>query len=247
MKLSPPIIATVVLGLLGFVAMFALLNRGDGGASKERRSTKRILIAKQSLAAGSRLAASHVDVRGLPAEYASTLHVEESQLAAVLGRSLRVAVREGDPILLPALDVKGSSASREIESQLRAPDRLAITLELAEAASLAGLVEPGQRVDVLGTFKIKKEGKSDEEVYTYLLLQNRAVLAVDVRSMSRYAGDPKEVTKHVVTLAVTAEEAQRIAFLQASGTSHLALRQAGDDRIETLPRLEISTLTRAKP
>jgi len=243
MKNGVALLVALVLGILGFAAMYLVLSRQSErvGAGHESAALKRVIVARKSLPAGTKLAGAHLDTRPVAADSATSLHIDESQIATVLGRILQAPVREGEPILLPALQSGGTSGAREIEGQLHEPDRLAIAIEVDLAQSLAGLIQPGQKVDVIGTFDVKllqllgnevKGDSKDTITRTILLMQNRTVLAVDVITQSRYEGDPKQTTKHVVTLAVTSEEALKLALLQAKGMPHLALRHGGDPRID---------------
>lgn len=244
MKNGVALLVALVLAILGFAAMYLVLSRQAerSGPGRESAALRRVIVARKNLPAGTKLAGAHLDSRSIAAESATSLHIDESQIGTVLGRTLVAAVREGEPILVPALQSGGTSGAREIESQLREPDRLAVAIELDAAASLAGLLQPGQKVDVIGTFDIKllhllgsevKGDSKDTITRTVLLMQNRTVLAVDVITYSRYEGDPKQVTKHVVTLAVKPDQAVTLALLQTKGLPHLALRNSGDNKIES--------------
>ena len=254
MKNGVALVVAMVLAVLGFAAMYAVLNRKSAqrGEEGEKSPKKRVAVARKDLAAGTKLAASHLETRLIPMEFVSSAYADESQMTTLIGLTLRYPVKEGEPILLPALDSGRITGAREIESQLKSHDRLAVSIALGDAQSLAGLIEPGQKVDLIATFDIelkwigeaKSEDKKDKDkiTRTFLLLQNRTVLAVDVVTNSRYQGDPKQVTNHIVTLAVTAEEALKVALAQARGEAHLALRAAVDDRIERLPPLGVEGL-----
>ncbi len=249
MKNGIALAAALILGVLGFAAMAMVMSRPSTPAGEAQAMT-RVVVARKDLKAGTRLEPAHLDTRDIPADYATGAHVEESQKTMLLGRALRTAVREGEPILALAVESNPASAPAEIEGQLRYPDTHAVALALDAPGSVAGLLRPGQKVDVMGTFDVKVKyligagGKGDETTITrtVMLMQNRAVLAVDVRTNARYEGDPKEAVSHVVTLAVTAEEALRIAALQARGHAHLALRSRTDGQTAAIAPLDAADL-----
>jgi len=251
MKNTVALVVALVLGALGFAAMHVVMSRqaDRSGGSDRAVSLTPVVVAKRNLPSGTRISEDYLEVAKIPSEYVSSAYIEESKLTTLVGHTLRMTVQKGEPILVPAVEFEAASAPKEIETQIHAPDRLAVAIELEEAESLAGLIRPGQKVDVMGTFDVKlrfigppgtsapsKDPTQQESITrTLFLMQNRTVLAVDVITQSRYEGDPRTVTKHIFTLAVTPEEALRLAVLQARGDGHIALRHSLDNRVEPIP------------
>jgi pilus assembly protein CpaB len=232
------LVVALILGVLGFAAMYVVMSRPQGTAAiGEPEATVRVVVAGKNLKAGTKLDPTVLDVKDIPADYVSSVHIEESQKTSLLGRTLRVAVKQGEPVLALSVESTAVSAPAEIEGGLSYPDTHAVSIALDAPGSVAGLIKPGQKVDVIGTFDIKIKylvpmgGKTDNDetiTRTVMLMQNRTVLAVDVRTNARYEGDPKEAISHVVTLAVTPDEALKLASMQAKGRGHLALRNRKD-------------------
>lgn len=240
MKNGIALVVALILGILGFATMYVVMSRPVGAqGGGEQKVVKRVIVAKKDLRSGAKLDAESIDVKEIPVEYSTGVHIDESEKATFLGRPLRMSVAQGEPILKIALELGQAGAAQEIEAHLTGPDRYAISLALDEPGSVAGLIKPNQRVDVIGSFDLKlKEilpqgakapsGGGDTISRTVMLAQNRQILAVDVKTERRFEGDPREVTKHVVTLAVTPEEAMAIAALQWKGKAHLVLRNSKD-------------------
>ncbi len=247
MKNGTALLVAFILGSLGFVAMYLVLSRPADGGPRDGRV--RIVVASRELKAGQKITPEDLRLKEFPAAGLSYAHVEESAGGNLLGRTLRVRVPEGEPILAPAIESDTASGAVEIESQLRHPDTHAVSMELDAPGSVAGLLKPGQKVDVMATMDVsmlrilapastrddwqaamgaKKEDDGKAITWTFLLLQNRTVLAVDVRASSRWEGDPRETESHVVTIAVTAEEALKVAQTQAKGRIHLIMRNRTD-------------------
>jgi pilus assembly protein CpaB len=88
----------------------------------------------------------------------------------------------------------------------------------AAASGVAGLILPGNKVDVLQT----SQGKSG--LLTTTLMEDVKILAVDPRigAPAEDRVDPNRLTS--VTLLVTPDQATKLAQAQSTGTLHLSLR-----------------------
>lgn len=121
------------------------------------------------------------------------------------------------------------------------------TLKTNEIDGVAGFVFPGDRVDVLVTHDVLKEGADPEEVkearsaknymeqVTETLLYNIRVLAVDQRAAATSGRDGGIIIPRSVSLELKPEDAQRLKLAQEIGEVSLALRSIKDkDTIETV-------------
>lgn len=105
------------------------------------------------------------------------------------------------------------------------PDRRAITVAVNEVKGVAGLVKPGDYVDVVATFAENTVGMDVSRI----MLQNILVLAVNRNTgleAEAAAKDEKSPGKaaSTVTLAVTPAEATKLTLAASKGEIHLALR-----------------------
>jgi len=105
----------------------------------------------------------------------------------------------------------------------------AVSGRVNEVVSVAGLVPPGTRVDVLLTGS--PGGAGDEETTT--VLQNVAVLASG-HTLERTATGEAQTTA-VITLLVTPEDAQRLTLASSGGRIQLALRNPLDTKQDDVP------------
>lgn len=109
----------------------------------------------------------------------------------------------------------------------------AISVNLADGRALSGFLEPGNYVDVLVT--MAAEGKGDEDI-TRTVLQAVFVLGVNNRMGSEDAAEAESrrgKTTPAVTLLVTADQAEDVAFAEAMGRITLALRPNTDLDLNT--------------
>jgi Flp pilus assembly protein CpaB len=107
------------------------------------------------------------------------------------------------------------------------PGKRAVAVRTSADTVAGGLIWPDMRVDILHTVK-----RGDKEPECRVILQNILVRAVDL-AMSK----PEErqgVVPATVTLEVTPSEAMELTKVKDVGSITLALRAAGDDKMENI-------------
>ncbi|MBI1823070.1 MAG: Flp pilus assembly protein CpaB [Nitrospirae bacterium] len=128
-------------------------------------------------------------------------------------------------------------------STLLEKGKRALTLGVDEITSVSGLIQPGDHVDILGTFfvgSLQKEGFSlNQGEATVMLQQNVLVLAVGTELHLRKNGNGDENNGYSgLTVAVTPEEAGHLILAQNRGKLMLILRHFGDTEvISDIPRV----------
>jgi len=145
--------------------------------------------------------------------------------AALAGRVVTVPLETGDIILksfLAATDVKAGGVAAVVT-----PGNRAIAVRGDKVVGLAGLIKPGDRVDVLVTINDRK-GRKKKGAITKVVLENILVLAAGPQMQK---GDKGESPVDVYTLEVTPEDAERLALASNEGKLHFALRNATDTDI----------------
>jgi pilus assembly protein CpaB len=123
---------------------------------------------------------------------------------------------------------EGTRLSQAIPEGLRA-----ISLSVSENSSVANLIRPGDRVDVLVVSNSRTPpaaGRVFPPAQVLTVLQNIPVLAVG-RATVVEGSNNANVAARTVALAVTPRQAAMIALIPAVGNEYLTLRPA-DDAIE---------------
>ena len=126
----------------------------------------------------------------------------------------------------------------------RSPSRKrgrAMTISVDNISSLLGMIKPGDYVDVIGVIPlpVEVEGKQAAEPATVPLFQNVLILSVgtelgaasEKESTSRRKASeftPKESAAPLITLSLSPEEANILAFVKEQGKIQLILRSPGD-------------------
>lgn len=185
--------------------------------NRPQERTTQVLVAKQDLQAGTPLSTANVSIRDVPAEFAQSLAIRESQWSSVDGRILGFDLKSGEQLLWPLLEgPKVATFSARV-----APGRRAITVAVDEISSISGLLEPGDFIDLLITFT------HAGQKMTAPLLQDVQVLATGQRSVD----DPRSGqtrTYSTVTLDTSWEEAQNIVVGRENGRLTALLRNPDD-------------------
>jgi pilus assembly protein CpaB len=108
-----------------------------------------------------------------------------------------------------------------------------MAVEVDSVVGVAGFVQPGDYVDVITLMSPDEETKKSLNIVAdkiaKIVLQNIKVLAVGVH-LSTEGRDP--VTVNVVTLAVTADQSERLALGSRHGRILLTIRPRTDQEIE---------------
>lgn len=148
-----------------------------------------------------------------------------ASIDSVAGRVTRVAIFNGEPVVPGRLAPVGSGPGLEIK--IPAGQR-AMAVRINDVAGISGLLQPNSRVDVLVTIH---EDNSQRQV-AKLFMSNMLVLSVGTEVQRDNQGKPNNAT--TVTLAVTPEEAERLAIAMNTGSIQLVLRGYGDpDSVRT--------------
>jgi Flp pilus assembly protein CpaB len=141
------------------------------------------------------------------------------------GKIATVPIPKGGQILGTKLQL---GSGYRLAFQIDTNDTLrALTLALSGDASLAGMLEPQDLVDVIGVFE--SQGNSpDGDRYNHakVLVEARRVLAVGQRMQRRTGSrdEDRQGAGSMVTIEVTAEEARELSLAAAVGSLRCVLR-----------------------
>ena len=210
----------------------------DGPGSEEERpappaNTRDVLGAARALPGGALLKHDDLDAITLEANAVRGAHVpigEEGVEAAAdawRGHVLRKGLGPGEALLRS--NVVGPGESGFLAAVLK-PGMRAVTIEVGPATGHAGLIDPGDRVDVILTAELPdEEGRMHEGVLTGVLartiLEDVHVVAVDRRTDNPAPEEGKRRTEmNTATLEVTPEQGDRLVLGGHEGRLALAVR-----------------------
>ncbi|NDB17444.1 MAG: Flp pilus assembly protein CpaB, partial [Gammaproteobacteria bacterium] len=225
-------LAAAAAGLFAFYAAQRYLT--DSSAEVERAWQARyaprdVLVAARDLDPGRPLAAPDLAKRAVPSAFVPGGAFEPARLSEVIGKPLLLPLRAGDPIVDSQVAGRNETA---LAARLSDGAR-AVTVPVDEVSSQAGLVRPGDRVDLMLAEEIES---SDERcIRVKPLLESLAVLAT-----GRVQGDATQgaeallrrgidaTSYSTITLDVTPEQAQQLALALRVGELIPLLRGDAD-------------------
>ena len=205
----------LAVGLLVSYTVYNRLRTFAGSSNNERGVP--VVMAADDIQVGTKLEAHDVRVVTLP--QSAVPPGAFSGTSQVLGRGAILPVSKGEFILpskLAAVNA-GTGLPSMIPQGMRA-----VSVRVNDVVSVAGFVQPGSHVDVLAT------GSGGNERQTTTVLENVLVLAVGKNLDRTPSADAQ--TAPVITLAVSPDDAQKLALVSQEGRIQLSLRNPMDTR-----------------
>jgi pilus assembly protein CpaB len=221
MKTKSMVLLAMALGC-GLVAMLGVQQILSG--EQKVKDTVPVLVAKQEIGAGVKLEASQVGFEDWPRENVPPGAVTSA--AQYEERALKVRAYPGDVILQAKLGEKGEyGASTTIHKGLRV-----VTVPVNMTSVHSGMIRPGDRIDVLCTYTIRRHG-GGEFSRTKTVLEYIEVFAID-RNREGEGSESKQGTKaENLSVLVTPEQAHVLMLAANKGKLQMALRN-GEDKAE---------------
>ena len=117
-----------------------------------------------------------------------------------------------------------------------------MTVKVDETSTIAGLIQPGDHIDILGTFRQVLDSKNETET-TITLLQNVVVLAIGQVTSARSGMRKDRSSSGMLTILVTPEEAALLIHAQRVGKLYNVLRNPEDiETFENLPKITFADI-----
>lgn len=204
----------IIFGLLTALLLYKYL--ADTKAALENTEYVEIVVAAEDIPAKTRIMEKMLKLKKIPKEYQhpnEILHLED-----VVNKILLVPVIEGESIM--SNQILGPEERKEGLAYIIPQGKRALTIPVDEVSGVAGLIKPGDSVDILATLEI------NDTAYTSVPLQNIEVLAVG-KKIDDTITEPVEYK--TVTLAVTFTQAKRLMMASQRGAIRLMLRSPVDD------------------
>jgi pilus assembly protein CpaB len=204
-------------------------------AAAEEAATAEVLVATMPLAAGTLLRAPDVTWQtvGRPAERGEIVRpstavrgtqpkADEEARSEVYGAALREAVSAGESIRRGGIVKPGD---RDFLQIVLSPGARAIAIPVATGGASTGLLNPGDRVDVILTQKFNDSAAPlTHRSVSETVVENLRVLVIDATDAKMSAGNTFGRT---VTLEVMPDQAEKINVATELGKLSLTLRGVG--------------------
>jgi pilus assembly protein CpaB len=208
-------------GLVASIGISQVLERNHNQAGDVE--TAPIYVAVHNINLGDPIDASMVSLQEWPKDRIPPGAV--SQLDDLKGRRPRTAIIQGEPILDGKL-LKPGQLSDPITSIPKGFRLKTISVDATKSA--AGLLSPGDRVDIQVFVKLGSHNGADN-AKSKVILQNIRVFAVDQTvQRSRDGGDEHTIAK-TISLLLTPEQATKMNLAEHMGEISLIPRNPDDE------------------
>jgi pilus assembly protein CpaB len=210
-------IAVLIGGLAALGAKTFLSSEIDAINARGKGATAAVLVAKHALKRGDRITTDTVAVRQIPVAYAQSSALTPEAFDRVDGQALGFPVGAGEMILWSLMEGKRvPTFSARVEVGHRA-----MTVAVDEINSISGMLEPGDRIDLLVT--VDRQGKK----IIRPLLQNVQVMATGQRAVdSPREGERRQYS--TVTIDITPAQAHQVILARESAKVTALLRNPED-------------------
>ncbi|HKF72839.1 MAG TPA: Flp pilus assembly protein CpaB [Stellaceae bacterium] len=189
-----------------------------------------VLVAKGNIPTGFFLRPENLKWEHWPQNGIAPSYVTDAKrkLEDYIGAVVRVGLSDGEPITDMRVVRPGE---RGFLAAVLTPGFRAITVNVTPSSGLAGLVFPGDRIDLVASFKVEFEGKQDGGSHparyaSETVESNLRVLAVDQRVDDQ---NKDIVVAKTATLEVTPKQAEIIAIVAEVGKFSLSLRSMAQE------------------
>lgn len=202
----------------------------------EQANRVAVLVAKQDIPKGTVIDTAMLETAIFPKQYIAPQAV--TSLDRIAGMITIASISKGEQIILTKLTHPRQTGSL---AEATPVGKRAITISVDNLAALAGMIKPGDYVDVIAMVPVPvqtPDGKTTTQVAIMPLFQNVLVLAVGQRTgtvaaaESRYREEEKREISSLITLALGPQEASLIAFVQEQGKIRLVLRSPADSQVQ---------------
>ena len=270
---------TVIIGAL-VIALFAVLALGNffGDKKPEREvvltqapqpvqgqiAQRNILVARKDIQIGTQMTPALYDIKPIAQQLIppGAVVADDPNQVKIDGMVTNASIVANQPILTSML--RNPNDPSYIAGQLGEGMR-AVTIPVGLTESLGGLVNPGDKVDVLYSHNVStynvdtaslksvktdsdEAGKTANVNISEVLIPNLKIIAVDKRLTAGTNADQQQQIPQSVTLEVNLRDAQKLQLAAKMGKLSLALRSVKDkDKFDIVRPTAEQDLSRTMP
>ncbi len=212
-------------GLVASIGISQVLDR-KGGGPQTKQETEAIYIAKVDVNLGDALTEDLLNLEDWPSDKVPAGAIRK--LERIKGRRPRTKIYKGEPILEAKLI---SADAHDHPAQQVPPGYRVVSVRVSVQTGAAGLLRPGDRVDV--QLYAKRDQRSGiMKTFTKTILKQIRVFAVD-QEFRRASDDDDSSPARTVSLVVTPEQADKLMLASRVGEINLTIRNPDDSSTVT--------------
>jgi len=230
------LLLAVILGLITSGVVFFQVSKKNAPAKEKLLD---VVVATVDIDPRQIITSEMIEVKKMPEQFAHPLAFSSSK--EIVGKVAKERILSGEAILKNRV-LKERDSSRL--SSMIPPGKRAVTVSVNGVSGVAGMLQPGDFVDIMATFD---ENIAGEDITT-LFLQNIEILAVaqeieskENKDKEKAKGGKEETT---ITFLVTPWEGEQLALAGEKGILRLALRPFQPDADVFATNVVLTDLTR---
>lgn len=195
----------------------------------ERGRTERVVVASQPLPVGTIIGPATMAIGEVPHRHVPSRVVSPGEFKALEGRVLTRAMAAGEPLLEDFI----SGVVIDRFSDLLEAGHRAVSLEVTTLEAHSGMLVPGDYVDL---FVMIDDRSGVKRKRLMPLLERVKIIAAGPEPLRAREQDfqplPERATRYsLISVAVSAEDAERITLARTEGEIAYLLRNAQDTRL----------------
>jgi pilus assembly protein CpaB len=235
---------SIILGLLATVLVQAYIRKSVHTISGGKLVP--VLFCKFGINEGEQITADKIIIRNIPEHYVHLKTIKKDMLDLIINQRAAANIQKDEAITWDSIALIDKL---KLSDYLGMTER-AITLRVENLNSFSGMIQPGDRIDVLWVSRDNAGDRSaNAQMRLETILQNAYVLAVDNRlnrnlplrvsnGKAQNANNQPDAPKvNSITLKVSPKEAALLAFADAKGKIVMTLRNKSDIFTTKVPAL----------
>ncbi len=238
-KAMIPMLVGVGIGLLALKMGWDYVEKNRVSAAASQGDTT-VVVASRAVSPGIRLQLLDLKTVDWPrSAVPSEAYVDPEELVGRVNlRSLSAELPILESMLAPPGTTPGLPA-------LIPPGYQAMAVKVDEFSGVGGFLKPGDKVDVVATFNVKRSKSGPTDTVTRTILRDITVSAVGQEKQA--SEDNQAMIVRSVTLLVKPRQAQWLSLASTRGTIRLALRSGQSaDSTSPLPAIDFEQLLRGE-
>ena len=234
MKQKLLLLAAVFFGVMAFMLTFQQINQEK---RKIQAATTDVAVLQlvKDIAENEPItedAIRGVKIKMYSAQLSASRHIPYSQKNLIINRKAQLSIPRGK--ILQWNDLQNAvSGGKDGLTRLIQPGYRAVSIAVDQTASVSGLVQPNNYVDLIGTFKFPDlRGDTSLDTITLTILQKVRVIATGTDYGIQ---DGKRAPRgySTVTLELSPKEVEMIIFASQKGRIQMSLRNYEDAAVAT--------------
>ncbi len=216
------LLLALLIGAISAALLYRYLSeqqRSLEAARGVKSSVIDVVVATDTIAIGSRLAAGNLRVVAWPAEAPPEGAFQKPD--ELVGKTVRTSIERNTPVLMAQL----VSEQAGLLPLLISEGMRGVSVKVDNVSGVSGFITPNSHVDVVASGTPDADGR---DMHSRVVLQNIRVLAVGTAVELR---EDKPVEVPTVTLLVTPSDAEKLTLASYDRPVRLALRNYRDEGI----------------